>query len=95
MGKKTKKPDLVVSVCESESVSVCVCVGVGVGGIRCNAKSAFGLNRVGKRTGIIVFIFFKSVTPCPGSVFHWLFMVFLCPAHIGSISAFCTYICVP
>ena len=50
-GKRAQNPDPVVGVYDSDSVSVCVGegVGVGVGGIGCNAKTANGSNRIGKR----------------------------------------------
>ena len=88
-GKTGKNPDSVVVVCESDCVSVCVGegVGVGVGGIGCNAKYAYGLDRVEKGSAIIFLIFLKSIADCPISKLHGLLVVFLCPADIGGISA--------
>ena len=60
-GKTGENPDSVVVVCESDSVSVCVGEGVGVGGIGCNAKYAYGLDRVEKGSAIIFLIFLKSI----------------------------------
>ena len=86
-GKTGKNPDPVVVVCESDYVSVCVGEGVGVGGIGCNAKYAYGLDRVEKGSAIIFLIFLKSIADCPISKLHGLLVVFLCPADIGGISA--------